>query len=185
MNARTTEKLGRREITKFDMDGGRVFVGIKVNGRISHRNSFAFPTDVAADEYIGQIREQEAKKNGEQAAKRGRLAELKAAWVNPYKVGDLLNYSWGYDQTNQEFAQIVAVGARSVTIREISRHSIRATGSMSDVVAPVKDHFTGEPVVKVITFSVYRDELYARIPAPHGSWSPVGDRESFHRSWYC
>ena len=185
MNARTTEKLGRREITKFDMDGGRVFVGIKVNGRISHRNSFAFPTDVAADEYIGQIREQEAKKNGEQAAKRGRLAELKAAWVNPYKVGDLLNYSWGYDQTNQEFAQIVAVGARSVTIREIAGHSIRATGSMSDVVAPVKDHFTGEPVVKVITFSVYRDELYARIPAPHGSWSPVGDRESFHRSWYC
>ena len=32
---------------------------------------------------------------------------------NPYKVGEVLYQSWGYDQTNVDFFEIIEVGAKS------------------------------------------------------------------------
>lgn len=46
------------------------------------------------------------------------------------KPGDLLCYSWGYDQTNVDFYQVISRTARKVTIRAI-KSSYTATGDMS------------------------------------------------------
>jgi hypothetical protein len=34
------------------------------------------------------------------------IKEAKRIWVNDYKVGEILNTCWGYDQTNREFYKI-------------------------------------------------------------------------------
>ena len=50
-----------------------------------------------------------------------KLSDIRA-YIEPkhsIKVGDVFYYSWGYDQTNIEFFQVVAVTAKTVSIREI------------------------------------------------------------------
>lgn len=48
-------------------------------------------------------------------------AEAKAEAVNEYgvKVGDVFHMSWGYDQTNNDFFQVVAVTAKKARIVEV------------------------------------------------------------------
>lgn len=52
--------------------------------------------------------------------------------VNKYgvKVGDFFSMSWGYEQTNQDFFQVIAlVGASSVRIRQVDPEMINQDGS--------------------------------------------------------
>lgn len=131
-----------------------------------------------------RISDMEARK----ASKKDTLAEKKASWVNPHKVGDIVYNSWGYEQTNIDFAQVVAVGERSVTIRAICGETVQATGWASARVRPLKDRFAQDSEPHRISFQFslsYDSTLHAHLPARHGFWSPVGERESFHCSWYA
>lgn len=71
------------------------------------------------------------------------VAERRAERSAPHtlKIGDILTCSWGYDQTNVDWYQVVALkGTKMVTVREIGA---RYTDGYSSVV-PVKDKFIGE-----------------------------------------
>ena len=63
--------------------------------------------------------------NKQQSAKtepKKRQAKSKSEKVNKFgvKVGDVFHMSWGYDQTNNDFFQVIAlVGESSVRIREV------------------------------------------------------------------
>jgi hypothetical protein len=65
------------------------------------------------------------------------------AWINDYKVGEIVNTCWGYDQTNCEFYEIVAVKGKHVTLRQIAVTS-RATGWAQERVAPLAGEYIGE-----------------------------------------
>lgn len=76
----------------------------------------------------------------------GRLRELrqraKSQYQNPYKVGDILHHSWGYDQTNCDFYQVVEVKKASVVLRKIGTKTVSGSeGFMSESLMPVKDAF--------------------------------------------
>jgi hypothetical protein len=80
------------------------------------------------------------------------LAEKKAALDKPHglKVGDVLRSSWGYDQTNIDYYQVVELrGKRGVVIREIGAES-QDTGFMQGNSVPAVDQFCGEPVLKKV-----------------------------------
>ncbi len=65
------------------------------------------------------------------------------------KVGDILYTSWGYDQTNVDFYQVVEViGKCTVVIREVGQKTIDGFGGPSEKVVAVKDSFIGEPMTK-------------------------------------
>jgi hypothetical protein len=61
------------------------------------------------------------------------------------KVDDILYDSWGYDQTNVSWFQVVDVGEKSVKIREIAGKSVS-----SDHVVPAIGHFTGPAKTKLV-----------------------------------
>ena len=61
------------------------------------------------------------------------------------KVGSILHSSWGYDQTNCDFYEVVERKAKSVILRPIG--GIRVDGSH---LKPNPGHFIGEPFRKVI-----------------------------------
>lgn len=63
------------------------------------------------------------------------------------QVGDILVCSWGYDQTNVDFYQVVSVSPNggTCTIREIGVRRLPA-GEGADGVFAVRDHFIGEPM---------------------------------------
>ena len=61
------------------------------------------------------------------------------------KVGDVLNSSWGYDQTNVDFYQVVEVPSKCfVIVRKISGYSESNNGP-SVRVKPSRDAFISEP----------------------------------------
>lgn len=87
-------------------------------------------------------------------AAEGKIAKAMARKVNPFKVGDLLHCSWGYDQTQNEFYQVIAVKGQTVTIREIGA-SYKADGYMSGMSTPIKDKFIGSEIVKRVVASAW------------------------------
>ena len=78
-------------------------------------------------------------------------AKRKADRSKPHtlNIGDILYTSWGYDQTNVDFYQVVeVVGKCTVVIREIAHKTIEGSGGPSESVVAVKDSFIGEPMTK-------------------------------------
>lgn len=128
------------------------------------------------NKFIANAREvQNYKKEQKQKAK-----EMAAnAVVN---VGDLFYYSWGYDQTNIDFYQVVSVKNKTVVLESIAGKSIEGSeGFMCCKVSPVKDKFTGERITK-------RIQSYSGKPCfsmSYGSLNPTTEDSQHYCSWYA
>lgn len=99
-------------------------------------------------------------------------------------VGTILYTSWGYDQTNVEFYQVVERPSRAVAIiRQIGCETVTDTGSMSSNVRPVRDAFcqNEEHIRKIINGQGVSFESYR-----HGwPWDHERDAKGVHCSWYA
>lgn len=63
------------------------------------------------------------------------------------KVGDIFTSTWGYEQTNRNFYQVVALNGKTmVTLREIGAEFVRSDTAMSGYLKPKKDVFVGDEV---------------------------------------
>lgn len=94
------------------------------------------------DEYIAGLRSSVARKAAE-------LAKRKA-FKHTLEVGSILVCSWGYDQTNVDFYQVVElVGDKSVKVREIAQ-TREETGYMTGTCVAVADSFTGDAMLKKV-----------------------------------
>jgi hypothetical protein len=65
-------------------------------------------------------------------------------WSHGLQEGDILYASWGYDQTNVDFYQIVSVQDKTVMLREIA-----SEGTKNEYVIPVPGKFIGPPMRKL------------------------------------
>lgn len=57
------------------------------------------------------------------------------------KVGDIFASSWGYDQTNVDFYQVVKTTAKTLTLRQIEQKVVSGEGSPSEKVVPRPNKF--------------------------------------------
>ncbi len=64
-------------------------------------------------------------------------------------VGDFFYDSWGYDQTNIDFYEVVGLTGASVKVREVRSKVVGSNGSQEEVV-PVPGGFTGPSMTKRI-----------------------------------
>lgn len=98
------------------------------------------------------------------------------------KVGDVVYTSWGYDQTNVDFFQVVGTpSAAYVEIRPIKAKSISGSdGFMSCRLVPSLNEFCGEPFKKMAkgTKVIKADRSY------DASIYDAGDR-GVYCSWYA
>lgn len=97
-------------------------------------------------------------------------------------VGDVFVSSWGYEQTNVNFYQVVSLhGTKTVTVREITAKS-RAVQSMAGYTKPLINNFVGDPIRRQIKETGSKPSIkiadfeYARLTAP--------EEEHFYSSWY-
>lgn len=100
------------------------------------------------------------------------------AMLERFPVGTILHYSWGYEQTNCEFYEVVERrGARTAIIREIASETVEGSeGFMSERRKPRPGVYIGKPMVKRIgPWGISMD---------HGSATPVEPGQTFHCSWY-
>lgn len=95
--------------------------------------------------------------------------------VQNTKIGDLFYNSWGYDQTNIDFYQVVKKTKSAFVIREIkARFSNRQGAShMAGYFKPVRDSFCGDEIIKT-SFSM-----------DHGILSKTIEDADHYASWYA
>ncbi len=137
-------------------------------------------------EWINEKRQEaEAKKN-----KKSLLAQA-AKSEHPYKVGQIIYNSWGWEQTNIDFYQVVEVKPKSIKIRAITSayaKDQKCCGSMSAYVVPVKDDFKDEPQIKrVLLYLSSTDNTPTfYIKAKYGSYSIYDQGDAgLYSSWYA
>lgn len=65
-----------------------------------------------------------------------------------FKVGDFIDTSWGYDQTNIDYYQVVGVRGKMLLVRKVSEVVVESKGDY-DMVVPKADSFIGG-VLKVL-----------------------------------
>ena len=149
--------------------------------------NYHFPNAAQRDAYVEQFfagLEQTAKAKAERAAAR-------KAWRHGFQVGDILSHSWGWEQTNVNFYQVIAVNGARITLRDIAHRGVAGTqGFMSEAVVPLPDHFLADAEPFVKRPACYGDQtldashVKGHVRMEHGScteWD--GDPE--YTSWYA
>ena len=66
---------------------------------------------------------------------------------NPANIGDVLSYSWGYDQTNIEWYKVTKVTPASVQLVRVAG-KYEETGFMSGTTVPDLSAIIGAPITK-------------------------------------
>lgn len=65
------------------------------------------------------------------------------------KIGDVFVYSWGYEQTNVDYYQVVGLkGKATVLLRKIAKVSGESISFFSGYCTPAIDEFIGEVFAK-------------------------------------
>lgn len=135
-------------------------------------------------EWIGRVETNINSQNELKAKKK----EAQKVMNHNFKEGMILYNSWGYDQTNIDFYQVVKSKEKSVILREIASSTVAGSeGFMSASVKPVKDYFIGEPILKRINISVnYKGSISYHIAAKYGCFCEYANAESgVYSSWYA
>lgn len=101
------------------------------------------------------------------------------------KVGDLFAYSWGYDQTNVDFYEVVAVLPKSVKVRAIGQEAVPGSeGFMSARVKARPGAFISDEVLtKRVRQAV--STWPVTISFPHGIGTLTTADKSHYVSWYA
>lgn len=116
------------------------------------------------------------------------------------KIGQIFSMSWGYDQTNVNYFQVVSITAKGVYVREIGANFVEGTqGRDCSDVQPAKDRFLdrsqwcggfnsqNEPTFRRIQFSGGRngspEEPYFNFKGRYFA-RPVAENSSTYCSWY-
>jgi hypothetical protein len=96
-------------------------------------------------------------------------------------VGSIFRCSWGYDQTNVDFYQVVKLNKATVSVRPIAKHVVE-DGMMCGKATAVKDSFTGEPMVKRIRVSPQSTSF--RVTSFSNAYLMANPSEPQYVSWY-
>lgn len=103
------------------------------------------------------------------------------------KAGDILQDSWGYEQTNVEFYLVTKIiSACKIEIVELGHTEVRSDSAMSGYVMPDTDRRIGDPIQKIVSQSSWEKQ--------DGSWhikinscvslTPWDGQACFQSSWY-
>lgn len=144
---RIRSKLSESVVYLYTAQSGKLAAMGYVGRAVKAAFCYSFGSPKFRAEYVAKwMRDQDAKAT----AKRERQAAPRAL-----EVGDVLVATWGYEQTNVDFYEVVRlIGAKSVGLRPIQRES-HQDGDMTGHAVPLPGEFAGE-------------EFTAR-PAPDGS----------------
>lgn len=159
----------------------------KNKGLYKQLEGFYFMTEERRQEWIKKQIELIKQRRNEKNQRQEITKSIRENMQHGFEVGQIYYDSWGYDQTNIDFYQIVEVKPKSVVIRSIGSEYVKGTQGMDcSNVRPVKDNFIGEPQLKPIVFYIDRDNkpVY-HIKSRHG-WISLYDRgeKGVYSSWY-
>jgi len=136
------------------------------------------------NEWINKV-EANIKANNELKAKK---KEAQKVMNHHFKEGMIIYNSWGYDQTNIDFYQVIESKEKSIKLRKICKSRVEGSeGFMCANVKPIENEFIGEPFLKKVNLSVsYNGNISYYIKAEHGCFCEYKNSESgVYSSWYA
>lgn len=148
------EALGIEVFGDPERNVARGFSGRRNRADFAYRFNNAERMNAYIAEYIAGIaaqRERAAQRRAE------RVAAARNAVVN---VGDIFRASWGYDQTNIDYFQVVAVRGQMMDVREIGCLSEGNGLPDQGVCVPAPNSFRGE--AKRVRIQAYGDSVCFR-----------------------
>jgi len=74
--------------------------------------------------------------------------DARRTYQHGFVVGDILNTSWGYDQTNVEFYEVVEVKGKVLVVRQVAQEA-KESDRHADQVVAVSGKFVG-PAMRVL-----------------------------------
>ena len=150
--------------------------------------NYRFRSIERRDEFCKEwIERVEANINSENE-KKARKKEARVNMNHNFELGSILYDSWGYDQTNIDFYQVVEIKPKSIKIREISGSYVEGTqGFMCSNVKPISNSFESEPILKKINVSInYNGHISYYIKSKHGAFCHYKESEKgVYSSWYA
>jgi hypothetical protein len=108
---------------------------------------------------------------------------MTTANTNDVQVGDIFHCSWGYEQTNCDFYQVVEKPSKcTVIIKEITSEIVKVRSSASAEVVPVKDSFhkCATPIKKRVS-----SDNTIRFPYGNAYKIDLNQNGTFYSSWYA
>lgn len=151
----------------------------------NHSWHYNFKSEERMNEYIKKyIDERKLMENNKKLRKEEQKKRNASVSV---EVGQIFHYSWGYEQTNCEFFQVVAVKGKTATLRAIGAKVVKgSSGFMSCRLSPIKDSFlTGnfeETITKRVKASYDNTPTFSM---ECGSISLTSEDSSHYSSWYA
>lgn len=99
------------------------------------------------------------------------------------KIGDVFVYTWGYDQTNADFFQVVGLTAKCVKLKAINGTTTE-TGFMCGNKVPKINNFKNDDDSKVLRKKIY---YYNQIPHVNMEYGccELWDGQPERISWYA
>ena len=100
-------------------------------------------------------------------------------------LGDLFSCSWGYEQTNVDFYQVVGLkGAHTIVVRRLNTRRREVLNTMTGYSRPIRDSFRDEKTYTLRT-KLWQDELYINAPNDTGCLHRAHDGEIAEFSSYA
>lgn len=96
-------------------------------------------------------------------------------------VGMIMESSWGYDQTNVDFYEVVRVTKASVFLRKVASEVVQHTGWESARVVPIPGKYVGKEFRRRISNAT--GSISCRIESY--SWAYLWDGKPVHRTSYA
>lgn len=127
---------------------------------------------------LWEDRKQEEKNKKKEQLRKGLESDI-------LKVGDIYYSSWGYEQTNIDFYQIIEVKGQYATFQEICSKDVEGSyysHGMACMVVPIKDSFNGEPIKKKMRFS--DNSAHCCLTSYKSLSLYTSDKKGLYKSWY-
>lgn len=161
--------------------GGKISVLIWQPKAIKPCANYLFPNEERREAFIArQIEGLKTHRQMIDDRKKSRAGT--AEDVAKVQVGSIFHNSWGYEQTNCDFYQVISMSGRHVTLREIASETVPGSeGYMRCSLVAVKDQFMekAKPFTKLVQFSRGQPHVSMR----HG-WCGLWDGQPETCTWY-
>ena len=173
------------EIVSFTNYQGKLCTLIWYGKQTKPSKYYAWTTEEKREAYIEERLLFIEEKETEKVIK----AAIKKEAKHPYKVGDILQGSWGYGQTNVNFYQVTKATKKAIAIKQIGQ-TIEHTGAMCGEVKAVKNDFYddneygGGEFKKIPQCWIHKEEANWYVKSPiHGNLR-LWDGKACYKSWY-
>lgn len=128
-------------------------------GTAKRMQGFYFPTEERRMEWVNEQVNNIIKRETANIADWEAKQAVRQNFDHGFVVGDILYDSWGYEQTNVDFYQVIGVGKKTIEIQEISGKMVETTGYDYGRTTPVVGDFDKDstPMRKTIQFYIGSD----------------------------